>query len=202
MFTYAYALPWFREQQGALGRILGGFEIAGVTTFESGVPLTILNGVDADGISGANDRPDFNPAGQKNVRAVPSSASPTGYVNPDANNAPIDPSTAQYIALAANSGRTGNLGRNTYRTPGIANWDANALKNVKVTERINLQLRAEFYNVFNHPQWGNASVSPFSPGGGTLSANVTSSVAGRFLTNYPLLDSGGRVIRYQLKIIF
>ena len=204
VFTYVYELPFFRAQQGFLGRTLGGFQISGVTTLESGVPFTVLNGVDPDGISSdlGNDRPDFNPFGQKNVRAVPSVTSPTGYVNPDlAGTPPIDPKTAQFIALPANAGRTGNLGRNTSFTPGLNSTDATAQKNIRLTEKVGLQFRAEFYNVFNHPQYGSGSVSPFSPAGGTLQGNVTSTPAGRFLNKY-LLDAGGRVIRYQLKLTF
>ena len=202
VFTYVYELPFFREQKGLLGRALGGFQISGVTTLESGVPYTVINGVDADGIAGANDRPDFNPFGEKNVRAVPSSSSPTGYVNPDLPGSPaINPSTAQFIGLPANIGRTGNLGRNTSFTPGLNSTDANVQKTFRVTERVGLQFRSELYNIFNHHQYGTGSVSPFSPGGGTLAGNVTSSASTRFLSKY-YLDAGGRVIRYQLKLIF
>ena len=101
------------------------------------------------------------------AHALPLSSSPTGYVNPDAGNAPIERSAAQYVVLAANSGRTGNAGRNTERTPGQ-----------------------------NTP-----SVSPFAPRPGTLSSNANTAASGRFL-NATLMDGGGRVIRYQLKLIF
>ena len=69
-----------KEQRGFIGRLLGGFEISGVTTFESGVPLTVVNGVDADSIGGNLDRPDFNPAGAPGTRAIPSVA--TATLNP------------------------------------------------------------------------------------------------------------------------
>ncbi len=202
-FTYLYQIPFFRSQEGFVGRVLGGWEVSGVTTFESGAPLTITNGVDADSIGGNLDRPDYNPFGQRGVRAVPNAGSPTGYVNPDANNAPIDPSTAEFIGLAAGSGRTGNLGRNTHLTPGTNNWNVNIMKKVKISENKRLEFRTEFFNIFNHPQYTQPSVSPFSPLGGTIPANVTSSVAGRFLNpNTPQSDGGGRVIRYQLKFTF
>ncbi|MBC8165512.1 MAG: TonB-dependent receptor, partial [Bryobacteraceae bacterium] len=51
-FTYVYALPWMKAQQGLAGRVLGGWEVSGVTSLESGPPLNITNGVDADGIDG------------------------------------------------------------------------------------------------------------------------------------------------------
>ena len=60
--------------------LLGGFQLSGVTTFETGVPLTVVNGQDADSIGGNLDRPDFNPDGQMGVRAVPAIA--TATVNP------------------------------------------------------------------------------------------------------------------------
>jgi outer membrane receptor protein involved in Fe transport len=204
-FTYVYELPFMREQHGFVGRVLGGWQLSGVTSFETGVPLTVNNGQDADGLGGNLDRPDFNPNGQPGVRAVPSSTSPTGYVNPDANNAPIDPGTAQYIGISANAGttpaRTGTLGRNTLRTPGLNNWDFNVQKTIAITESVRLQFRTEFFNFFNHPQPGNPSVSPFSPGQEGISANVFTSPAGRFL-NSTFPDAGGRVIRWQLKLAF
>lgn len=200
--TFVYQLPFYRSQPGTAGKLLGGWELSGIYTYESGLPYTITNGVDADGIGGNLDRPDFNPNGQKHVRAVASNSSPTGYVNPDANNAPIDPKTAQFIQVPSGSGRTGNLGRNTERTNPTDNLNANILKRVKLTERFSLEFRTEFYNILNHPQFGLLSVSPFSPSSaGSVGANVATTPAGRF-QNETFLDGGQRVIRYQLKIVF
>ncbi len=210
VFAFVYDLPWMHQQRGPLGRVLGGWQVSPLVTFESGVPLNVTNGADADGLDGNGDRPDYNPGGQPGVRAVPSTRSPTGYLNPDAGNAPIDPRAAQYIGLPAFGGadlpaRTGNLGRNTLRTPGINNFDVNFLKKVRIAEGLSVELRVEFYNFFNHPQYGYPSVSPFAPGQltslGAIQSNVTSSPAGRFLRP-EFVDGGGRVIRYQLKLRF
>ena len=212
-FTYVYELPFMHEQKNLVGRIVGGWQISGVTTFESGVPYSIFNGLDADGIGGANERPTFNPNGQKGVRALPvvdATGAITGYTNPDANNAPIDPATARYIvnpvynpALANSIQRFGSLGRNTERTLGTALYNMNILKRTRIQEGMSLELRAEFYNIFNRPQYTQGSVSPFSPTGGTLSSNTNTAIAGRYLNpNTPATDGGGRVIRYHLKFIF
>jgi len=210
--TYVYAIPFMKDQRGFLGHVLGGYELSGVTTWESGVPLTVANGQDSDSIGGNLDRPDFNPAGQVGVRAVPAVASATVnpctvtvgavyYTNPDAANACINPSAAQYIGILAGTGRRGTLGRNTLRTRGTNNWNVNLLKRINLGEAKNLELRAEFYNIFNHPQYGQGSVSPFSPGSTGVSANVFTSPAGQFL-HPEFSDGGGRVIRYQLKFSF
>jgi len=216
-FTYVYQIPFFREQRGFVGRVLGGFELSGVTTFESGAPLNVFNGQDADGIGGNFDRPDFNPDGRAGVRAIPAtstSPSSTGFVNPDvvigrtttgANIfQPIDSREAQYIGIPANSGRTGSLGRFTLRTPGTNNFNVNILKRTSITENTRLEFRTEFYNIFNHPQYLQGSVSPFSPGGGSIPATVfTTTDPGTFLNpNTIFSDGGGRVIRYQLKFVF
>ncbi|MDX2032449.1 MAG: carboxypeptidase regulatory-like domain-containing protein, partial [Blastocatellia bacterium] len=199
VFTYVYDLPFMRDQRGALGRIVGGWQLSGITSFETGVPFTVTNGVDSNGVGGNNDRPDFNPFGQKGVRAVPNTASPTGYVNPDAANAPIDPKTAQFIGIAAGAGRTGTLGRNTQRTRGINNFDFTVQKQFRLTERTSLQFRTEFFNAFNHPQFGTLSISPFAPPTAGPSANVINTASGQFLQPQ-FGDGGGRVIRYLLKL--
>lgn len=210
--TYVYELPFFREQRGFVGHLLGGFQLSGVTTFESGVPLTVINGQDADSIGGNFDRPDFNPNGQPGVRAVPAIATATlnpcnvalgatFYRNPEAGNACIDPANAQYIGILAGTGRRGSLGRNTLRTRGQNNWNVNLLKRIRVDESKFFEMRAEFYNIFNHPQYGTGSVSPFSPGNTGVPANVFTSAAGQFL-HPEFSDGGGRVIRYQLKFAF
>jgi len=65
VFTYVYELPFTKSQQGLIGHVAGGWQLSGLTTYESGVPYTVVNGNDADGLGGATyDRPNFNPAGQ------------------------------------------------------------------------------------------------------------------------------------------
>ena len=203
-----YELPFMRGQKGLVGRLAGGWQLSPLYTLESGAPINITNGQDADGLGGNLDRPDFNPAGRPGVRAVPGS-SPTGYVNPDdpaGPNTPIDPRTAMFIGLPACTSttvpcRTGTLGRNTARTPRLNNFDLAVNKAVNITERFHVELRMEAYNVLNHRQYGIQSISPFDNGTTTISANVFTSPAGRFL-NPGFADGGARAIRYQLKIVF
>jgi hypothetical protein len=200
-FTYIFQFPKFNHSNFLIKKVLGGYVISGITTLETGVPLNVLNGIDADGLGGALDRPDFNPHGIRGVRAVPSNNSPTGYIDPDAGNSPIDPARAQFIGLPSRIGRTGNLGRNALSAPGIHNWDVALTKILFSSEAAKLHLRTELFNAFNHPQPGTPSASPFAPGQQGVSANVFSSPAGRFL-NTSIADSGGRVLRYELKLLF
>jgi hypothetical protein len=217
--AWLYELPFMRTQQGFLGKIAGGWQIAGITSLESGVPYSVANGADSDGIGGAN-RSDLNPAGQAGVRAQwvgISASNPYGYINPDVFDGatgryistPIDPKDARYIGLPAigTAGppgyvpHTGNAGRNTERVPGLNNWDVNLSKNVRINERVSTEFRTEFYNIWNHPQYGYRSVGPFVPGEGTIASSVQTSIAGRFV-NPQALEAGGRIIRYQLSLRF
>ena len=210
-FTYVVQSPFFKEQQGFVGRVLGGFQISGVTTFESGVPFTVFNGFDADGVGGGLDRPTFNPNGQVGVRAVPQVDTNnfiTGYINPEviigrtASGSPIfqpiDPATARYIVnptyvpgLPGSVVRVGNTPRNSERSDGIKNTNLTLLKKTRFTERVYFETRVEAFNVFNTPQFAaGASVANALTQGFFLNPDTVNS------------DGGGRSIRYQLKLVF
>ena len=202
VFSYLYEIPFMKDQRGFLGHLLGGFQLSGVTSFESGTPYTVFNNFDSDGIGGGNERPSYNPAGQAGVRAVPvvdSTGRITGYTNPDNNNASIDPSTARYIVNPAYSPtlvnsipRFGSAPRSSERSDGINNWNVNIQKNTRISESTRIELRAEFFNIFNHPQFNGISTSSAGTG-----------IAGRFLNPDAVGTSGGgRVVRYQMKFVF
>jgi hypothetical protein len=72
-----------------------------------------------------------------------------------------------------------------------------------MNEGVSFQFRAEFFNLFNTPQYGKVSESPFAPSQNlqTVSANVFNSPPGLFL-NETIPDGGGRVIRWQLRLQF
>jgi hypothetical protein len=91
-------------------------------------------------------------------------------------------------------GTFGNTGRNSLRGPGFFNTDIALLKDTKLSERFRLQFRAEFFNIFNHENFGLPSVNVFSASG-TINANaglITSSNA----------NSTPRQIQFGLKLIF
>jgi hypothetical protein len=72
-----------------------------------------------------------------------------------------------YAAFARpREGQLGNVGRNTLRGPGINNWDVSLFKNTRINEMVNVQLRFETFNVFNHTQWDtvNTTMNANNPG--------------------------------------
>lgn len=214
-FTYVIESPFYKEQRGVLGRILGGFQLSGVTTFESGVPFTVLNLFDSDGIGSNNDRPTYNSNGQRGVRAVPVTDANNFilyYINPEiviARNAAgqptdyqrIDPNTAQFIVnptyvpgLPGSVVRTGNLGRNTERSPSVSNTNLTVLKRTRISESVFFEARTELFNAFNHPNF---------PSSGSIPSAANALTQGLFLNpDTPTTSGGGRSIRYQLKLVF
>ncbi len=190
VIAYVWEIPGFKR--GFLGHVLGGWEISGITTFQSGVPFTFLNGSDrnGDGQTGA-DRPDIgNPNAPRNTRAIISSSSPTGYINPD-RNAPVSPND---VFLVEGRGFPGppTIGRNTERSKRVSNFDWSLFKNFRISERFRLEYRLETFNIFNHPQFTGVPINGRS---------VVNTTAGSFL-NYNLLNGGGRTMRMGLRLSF
>jgi hypothetical protein len=67
--------------------------------------------------------------------------------------------TAAFVAPAANSFRYGNAGRDTIRGPSFSNFDFSLFKNFQIKERVKAQFRGEFFNVANHPNYGQPGTS-------------------------------------------
>ncbi|HKX28284.1 MAG TPA: Cna protein B-type domain-containing protein, partial [Blastocatellia bacterium] len=109
-------------------RILGGWEISGITTISSG-PVS-SPGIDT-GTNGLATRPNLVGDQVEGPRTV------AQWFN-----------TSAFAAPAA--GFFGNAGRNIIREPGTHKWDMSFFKNNRLNERMNLQFRAEFFNIFNH----------------------------------------------------
>jgi hypothetical protein len=214
--TYVVESPFYREQKGIIGRLLGGFQLSGVTTFESGVPFSVQNGFDADGLAGT-DRPTFNPNGQRGVRAVPITTAAgcvTSYINPaipiafNAAGAPtayqtIDPNTAQFIVNPAyvagspcSTPITGNLGRNTERSPSVYITNLTLLKRTRISEKVFIEARTEMFNAFNTPNFPSRVTD--------LIPSVANSLTQGLFLNPDTVNTsgGGRVIRYQFKLVF
>jgi len=133
-FNYVWEIPLLRNRSDALGRVLGGWQVSGITTFQSGLPVNI-------GVSG--DRTGTGAGSRPNLVGDPSKDAPRRqdkWFNTEAFQ--LQP-----------QGFFGNAGSNLVRGPGIANWDLNLFKNFRLNESLRIQFGAEFYNVFNHPQF-------------------------------------------------
>lgn len=147
--NYVYDLPFFKDQKGVIGHILGGWEISGITTIETGSSLTITQSADpfnfSDwGVPGTYPGGigiDFNSFLAPRADLVPgASTSGPGTV-------------AEWMNIGAFKdaiGHFGTAGPGIILGPGEQNWDIAAIRNFKISERFRLQFRGEFFNAFNH----------------------------------------------------
>ena len=141
-----YEVPVMRAQKGVVGHVLGGWQLSGFLSLQSGAPFTPLNGADPgfrlsgiDGLIGSAIRPNLNTnlnlSGMKLDEIIQAGGR-----------------TLFSPVTAANS--LGNAGRNILRAAGIRNLDFGINKNIRVTEGQRLQVRAEFYDAFNSRNFG------------------------------------------------
>ena len=100
------------------------------------------------------------------------------------------------------SGTFGNLGRNTFRASGLHNWDFSIVKSFRFGERVSAQLRGEFFNILNHPEFANPAIlftNDLGLGGVFGLSNATPDVAAA----NPVVGTGGpRNIQLGLKFRF
>ncbi len=146
--NFVYELPFYQDQRGFVGHLLGGFQVNSFFTFQSGAPFTVLNGGDPTGaLSGINGlvgdaiRPNVNTSLDLSRLSVEEIVAAGGG--------------SLFSRLTSATGpRVGNAGRNILRADGIGNIDFGILKNVRTTEQQRLQIRADFFNATNTRNFG------------------------------------------------
>ncbi|HWZ99938.1 MAG TPA: carboxypeptidase regulatory-like domain-containing protein [Candidatus Dormibacteraeota bacterium] len=170
--SYRYDLPWFRDEKGLKGAFLSGWAISGITLVQSGSPFSVLDSGAGSAFLGLGSAPGVETASLANGASLSSGLSHggigtriDGYLNPAAfTTAPLlyptqcDPNQPDPTVFPNSNFCTtgfGNLGRNTYRGPGQQNWDFSLIKNFKLTERQSLRFTTDFFNMWNHANFGN-----------------------------------------------
>ena len=185
--AYLWAVPGPRS--GWWKYPLGGWSVAGITTFQSGTPFTVANGSDRNNDGIPADRPDIgNPSAPLNSRAIIFPRCATGYQNPDTGSC-VSPGDVHWVE-GTGFPNASTVGRNTLRTGGTNNFDLNLSKSIPLGEKRRLEFRWEALNAFNHPQFVQVP---------QMSVNGTP--AGRFL-NRDFTDSGIRSMWVQVKVVF
>jgi outer membrane receptor protein involved in Fe transport len=134
-----YAVP----EAGFLPHILAaGWQLNSIITVQSGRPINVLTnngGVNFNFVQRPDIIPGVNPI-------LPNWSPTTGYLNPLAFKDPA-------VTATDPNGFFGDLGRDQIYGPGFVNFDFSVTKNFQLRERLMLQFRAEFFNIFNHPNF-------------------------------------------------
>ncbi len=174
----------------AVNAVLNGWEVTGIANwYPSGNPFSIMSGVDNSFSGIGADRADL--VNVSNIKQTITGHRPhPGVVGQWFN--PND-----FTANAV--GTFGDTGKNALRGPGYFNTDTAAIKNTKIGERVALQLRAEIFNVTNHPNFAAPANVENSPGFGTIGSTLGSNAYGG-PTSYG--TSQPRIMQFGVKATF
>lgn len=165
---------------------LSGWQLSGITLFETGIPFTVINGGSPNGVSvldnagvfnsvGAGSYPDLVGNPQRNIPKE--AASSNGSYN-------FGPLLLNPAAFSAPRGLTfGTAGRNVLNNPRRWNFDTAMHKDMAIKEGINIEFRAEVFNIFNHTQF-----RIYDP---TLGNQANNTVSCYGPTSYSAGDAGG-----------
>ena len=160
----SYELPigrggkFFHSSRGWRDKLISGWMLNGIETWQTGFPFTpqLSFNPSNNGDTRNPVRPSLNPAFSGPVIL----GSPNRYFNPNA-------------FIVPHNGTYGNLGRDTFTGPGLATLDFSILKDTRMGEKLTLQFRGEFFNVFNHPNSNTPNLIVF-----TSPAGIPSTAAG------------------------
>jgi carboxypeptidase family protein len=212
--SYIYDLPFFKGN-GLTHTLLGGWQVSGITSVQTGSPFTVINGGGGTGTpsdnagvangTGFGSYPDLVGDPSSGIPPTPPRSSFLGplYGNPAAFVAPRGLSF-------------GDAGRNILRNPRQTNFDMALFKHFAIKESMSVEFRAEAFNVFNHVEWG------YIGGGGGSAANNSGITSGSntlgcyggpnnsagdpsCLGNGPLSATGvhnARILQLALKFLF
>lgn len=142
VISYDYVLPIYKLGSN---RLTNGWTVSGVTHFSTGLPVFMLENDDNSllGTSGSGpiqlpiDTPNYTPG-------------PLNFTNPRSRQPYFNTSLFSKEAV----GQLGDAPRFFFHGPGLNNWDINLQKITNITESMNVAFRAEFFNAFNHAQFG------------------------------------------------
>jgi hypothetical protein len=133
----------FLNRPGLVNALAGGWEFAGILTFQATLPYMVYSPEDFSNTGSESPRPDrvCSGAGPKTVAE---------WFNTNCF-------TTIYLAQALEKGtpRFGTSGRNILPGPGLDEWDISFIKRNRISERFSMEFRAQFFNVFNHPNFGD-----------------------------------------------
>jgi hypothetical protein len=146
-FSLIYTEPWLKNSKGWKQTLLAGWKLSDMTTIETGMSLTL-------GLSTANN----------GLATRPDVTGPLTYTNQL-----LQWFNTKTFTKAPN-GFFGNAGVGTILSPGLSNYNMALYKDFRITERVFLQFRGEYFNAFNHPDWGSPNTNYGAAGFGQITS--------------------------------
>lgn len=208
-FTWNFAYE-FPKWGGSLAKLKSGWGLDGVLNLQDGQPFHLNYFFEGD-YSGAGegfDRPDI-------IGPVQYGSAPNNFLNLSSFHVPCTFGNTTGFGeggdsdCLAGSRHFGTLGRNSLRGPAFKEINFSVFKDTAITERVNLQLRAEFFNILNHPNFANPILPGFIADPGTPNSNggysgfLPLTATGDVGIGNPFLGGGGpRGVQFAAKFTF
>ena len=193
VFNYLYDLPFFKNHSTVPGKLLGGWQISGVTQFQTGQPCSVAQAKDFAGVGldsnfgcGVNGQYWVVNGTPRIIGTFGSSGQWFSTTNPDGSSIFTQPAAGTF-----NTQRV----RNLIYQPGFQNWNLGLFKAFPIDEQRGFQFRAEAFNFINHPNWGGGS-------GGGVQFNPTSPTFGKVTTKGGGVGGGERNLQLSLRFYF
>ncbi|HEY1767421.1 MAG TPA: carboxypeptidase-like regulatory domain-containing protein [Terracidiphilus sp.] len=179
-----YALPFGQHQpllnraRGISNRLISGWTANSIVTLQSGFPFTPQLSYNPSNNNDSKNpvRPFANPA----FSGSPILGKPTQWFNP-----------AAFLAPPSGSGFYGSLRRDNLTGPGLATWDMSMLKDTSLHERMNLEFRAELFNLLDRANFNTPNLVVFTPTGVSPTAGVITSTS-----------TTSRQVQFALKLLW
>jgi hypothetical protein len=182
--SYVWQLPALSKMNPLAREAFGSWQLTGIASIESGQPLTLYAGVDESHTGIGSDRAQYavgTPAYNKKSNCGTVAVSCLTWLNSSAFSLPA-------------IGNFGNVGKGEFFGPGFFNWDMGIFKNFPIREGMSVEVRGEYFNIFNHT---NFQVS----NSGTSSNNPVTSVSGAGF-GHILAANDPRILQLAVKVLF
>ncbi len=187
-----YELPFgngqkYMSSSGGMNYLVGGWTINSIVTAQSGFPFTpqLSYNPSNNGDTRNPVRPFLNPAFTGSVIT----GTAAQWFNPNA-----------FIGQPTGSGFWGDVGRDTYIGPGLATWDFSVMKETHILEKLDLQFRAEIFNILDRANFNTPSLitNVLPPGANSSTPTIVSPTAGVITST----STTSRQVQFGLKLLW
>jgi hypothetical protein len=139
--SYVWQLPSLKNMNSLVRGFLGDWQLSGVVQAQTGRPITVVQGAEISRTGIGQDRGTFTGANPYASGDCAKVAPCVLYLNKSAFKDTMDPTILNTF---------GNVGKGSLRYPGSFGWDMGLSKTFSITERLKVQLRGEYFNIFNN----------------------------------------------------
>jgi len=160
-FTWNFVYQFPKSHVGSMAKLINGWGIDGILNLQDGQPWHLNYEFEGDysGAGNGYDRPDVIGPIQYNFHDPLHFLNLSSFAAPCTWNPAQNPGASDESNCVPGTRHFGSLGRNSLRGPSFKEFNFSLFKDTYLTEKLNLQFRAEFFNILNHPNFSN----PFLP---------------------------------------